>query len=267
MRPGAGYRPDTLATHDGPASRVLGSLPGPPVDSGGGPGRFLAAIGGVGFQGYTESCVAWSLVECIALRAAALGLAVPRGSELALYALARQLALAILGTPDAPLEDRGSEPSVAVRALRLYGLPTQASRPWDPDHILDRVTLGELESGDGTLPLFVQGFHRIDDTGDDRVRAVHVALASDRPVALAVCSLLGSFQAPEGVLSAPVEPRSPDHMVELVDWRRNSQDRLEFQLLNHWGTQWADGGLVWVDESFVGAASDLFIVDVKGTTP
>jgi hypothetical protein len=265
-RPGAGYRPDTLATHDGPASRVLGSLPGPPVDSGGGPARFLAQIGGVGFQGYTESCVAWTMVECIALRAAALGLAVPRGSELALYALARQLALAILGTPDAPLEDRGSEPSVAVRALRLYGLPAQASRPWDPDHILDRVTLGELESGDGTIGLFVDGFHKIDDVGDDRVRAVHVALASDRPVALAVTSLRGDFQDPEGrVLSALPEYRDVDHMVELVDWRRSAQGGLEFQLLNHWGPQWNNGGTCWVDESFVAASADLFIVDVKGT--
>ena len=265
MRPGAGYRPDTLAIHDGPASRVLGSLPSTVGDTGG-PGRFLAQIGGVGFQGYTESCVAWSLVECVALRAAALGLATPRGSELALYALARQLELALRGTPDAPLEDHGSEPSVAVRALRLYGIPSQTSRPWDPDRILDRVTLGELESGYGTLPLFVQGFHKIDDVGDDRVRAVHVALASDRPVALAVTSLRGDFQDPQGrVLSALPEYRDVDHMVELISYRRSATGAREFELLNHWGPQWNNGGTCWVDESYIASTDDLYIVDVKGT--
>lgn len=267
IRSGTGFQPDTHATHDGSARDFLGAQQGTP----GGPVRFLASIGGVGDQQQTESCVGWSFVECIALRAAALGLSLPRGSELGVRNLALELELVALGTPGLALTDRGAQPSLAVQGIRQFGLPSQAAFPFDPAQAARRLGLGDLESADKTVPLFVKGFYGITDDGDARITQIRQALAADIPVALAVYSGSAAFQAPNdpdmnptsrGIIGAPLSYRSPDHMVELVDVRDGDQGA-EFLILNHWGRQWGTDGLAWCDESLVQVSSALYVIDIE----
>lgn len=165
MRLGTGFKPDTDATHDGSARDFLGAQRITP----GGPVRFLDAIGGVGNQGATSTCVGWAFVECIALRAAALGLSLPRGSELGVRNLALELEAVANGKAGAPITDTGCQPSLAVQGIRQYGLPTQAAFPFDPAHSTDRLTLSQLEAADKLVPLFVRGFYGITDTGESRI--------------------------------------------------------------------------------------------------
>ena len=257
---GLGFARDTVATHDGSATPLLrAALRGcsdtiRPVD-------FLTAIGGVGDQGQTESCVGWTFVEVVALRARALGLDLPRGSELGVWALARQLAGQAEGFTQRYLHDEGAQPSLAVRGLREYGMPSQASLPWDPSGVTKKVSLGMLEAADATVPLLVHGFFGITTSGEEKLDEITAALRTGHPVAIAVCASTSEFQN-AGPTTPPLpawdQSLAPDHMVSLVDYDTDGN----FLLLNHWGASWGNGGLAWVSSAFVAGAADLFVVDV-----
>src|ERR1019366_6210214 len=119
---------------------------------------YLAQIGGVQNQQQTEKCVGFSIVSCIALRAAALDLTLPRGSELAVVAIAQQLEMMGEGTPNAPLLDNGCSPALAVQGIRRFGLPSQASFPFDVTRTAEKIDVSELEDADRTIGLFVHEF-------------------------------------------------------------------------------------------------------------
>ena len=253
---GFGFRPDTRLTHDGDAGAFLAGL-----SSTRAPIAFLAQVGGVLNQGQTETCVGQAFKRAIELRAAGAGFAIPPGSALAIRNVALQLDQVAAGTADEDLVDEGCSPSVAVAGIRQFGFPLETAFPFSAEHAADKVTLGELESADRWLPLFVDQFRGIVATGDARLVQVRAALAGGMPVPLAVNASRGAFQTPgSGPIDAPAPGTKTDHMVQLVDFREDGG----FLLLNSWGTGWGDSGLKWVTPAFVQAADHLFVVELGG---
>jgi hypothetical protein len=258
---GRGFRPDTLVTHDGSADAYLGTAA---PSAGKRLVDYLPSIGGVGNQGSTESCVGFAFRETIGLRAAALGLSVPLGSALGIYAGTRQLEQAFGKVTDQPLTDSGSSPALAVEFIRRFGLPSEAAFPFDAAKVCDKLTLADLETADKTVPLFVRGFYAITSEGDALIAQCKQAIDTLHPVALAVCSATGDFEAGNGIIDAPPTPRTTDHMIELIDHREGANGT-EFLILNHWSTAWRQGGMAWCTSAFVQAANNFFVIDIGAT--
>jgi Papain family cysteine protease len=259
MRYGLGFRADVHATHDGDAGAFLASASA----AAGRPSQYLDQVGGVLDQGQTETCVGQAFKRAIDLRAAALGLSLPSSSALAIRNLALQVEQRLDGVSGQPLTDVGCQPSLAVQAIRTYGLPSEAAFPFDPAHTTDKLTLSELEDADKRVGVFVRQFRGITATGSDRIVQVRQALDAGMPVVLAVNGSTPEFQSYQGggLLTAWTQGRT-DHMVELIDF---SDDGL-FDLLNSWGPSWGAGGRASVDGPFVQASDHLFVVDI-GATP
>lgn len=262
MSYGAGFRPDTYAKPVHVASALLGA-----ATPAGRPISYLSQIGGIKNQGQTETCVAFTFVECIALRAAALGITTPRGSETGVYTLSLQLEQAFQGDTSQPLVDMGSQPALAGQGIRSFGVPSSLIRPFDPVDVTRKLSFADLLLADATLPLVVSGFAGISEGGDARVAKVVQALGTGIPVALSVPASSSEFESPDGqVLTAPTTWKADNHMVQLVDFRPKvslaSVGTYEFLIMNHWGPNWASQGLAWCDESFVQYSESLFIVDL-----
>lgn len=257
MTYGLGFRRDTHATHDGDAAAYLASAP----NSGKRPAAYLDQVGGVLDQEQTSTCVGQAIKRAVDLRAAALGLTIPSGSATAIRNLALELEAKLDGT-SSPLTDVGCEPSLAVQALRTYGLPSETACPFGPDTLTRPITLAELEDADKRVTIFVRQFRGVAATGDDRIVQVRQALDAGLPVILAVRASTPEFQGYQGGLLTAWTQGGTDHMVQLVDY----SDDGRIVLLNSWGEAWGAGGCALVDGSFVKAADHLFIVDI-GATP
>lgn len=89
------------------------------------------------------------------------------GSEQALYGLARQ----IVAGPDAPLRDEGSIPREAIKAMRRWGIVSEAL--WNPDDVNERLPVDVLHEG-AAFP--VSTYHRVDGLEDEVIEQLCSAL-------------------------------------------------------------------------------------------
>lgn len=254
FRPGRGFRADSHVSTATPYVGQIGAVPGLPdyLEA------YLQDIGGVDDQEETSACVGFSFEEAIALRAAALGLKLPRGSALGCYSLGRCEEQRFDGT-SGPLTDNGSQPSLVVQGITEVGLISRDAWPFDSATVNNRPTLEQIEGAGATVPIVVNGFHMIMEFGAARLARIRQALDASCPVPLVVTAD-GAFQqaGPSTTLTAPAKV-DLDHMVTLISYDRIGR---RFRILNHWGKTWADSGLVWVDEGFVLASGNLYLIDV-----
>jgi Papain family cysteine protease len=212
----------------------------------------------------TSACVGEASARVISVRCAAMGTPIPYPSILGIYGGARTLGLA---TPDAPLEDTGSQPYLAVQWMQKYGVASEAQYPFDPAKVNDKLTLDEL--GDAAAFL-INGIYRIDATGADRVAEVQQALAANHPVMLGV-EVDQAFEDynGKGAVTAP----NPDgflggHMLPLIGYQTSTAGAVTFRGVNSWNTSWGDNGFFWADSAWLEDpnAGDFYIMTVNAQT-
>jgi C1A family cysteine protease len=218
-------------------------------------------------QGGIGSCVANATSEAVEYLyrqpAGADGHAAdPILSRLFLYAVARRLE----GTPLG--EDSGCEVRDAMRALRVFGVPTEEAWPYDTSKFAelppqDAFTLAALHRA-------VTYYRIAAMPGASMIDKIRDALAEGYPV-------VGGFSVPSNMSSdhaastgevlfpAPLEGFSGGHSVLFVghdDARALGPDAGALTFQNSWGSGWGDKGRGYLPYRFVteGLAADFWTV-------
>ena len=158
----------------------------------------------------------------------------------------------------APIDDRGSVPSVVMQALTDWGAPSEASWPFDPSTVNADPDLAELEAAD---VFKIRGFYRIDTFGAERLDEIMLAIAAGHCCAFAV-SVDRAFEDwnGRGTIGAPTGPSLGGHYL-LADEFTTTASGLVVTGPNSWSSSWGDGGLFHGDESFIAGWSSIYIVD------
>lgn len=213
-------------------------------------------------QGPSSSCVGFAFARGIQLRCAKLGTPIVRPSATAIYTSALAIERKLYGKPSDHLQDRGSQPYLAVQGMVEWGIPADSQWPvggFDPDKVTDEPTLDMLQNAS----LFeLQQYYRIDTEGSTRLDDIRRAISEGYPVVIGaqVDKAFEQYNG-RGVLTA-ANPNElvGGHMTCLVGW---TEDGL-FRWINSWGNGWGDGGMFTTDEAYLTAATvnDIYALQV-----
>lgn len=250
-----GFRKDTRVFPSGPIHTLIGGhpvrdLPPPPAEAQLLEPLIRSALGGVQDQQQCSGCVGFTFSDVIGLRMAYLGSPIPLRSGLGIYTIARaeERRDPLNGeSVTTPLTDGGSEPGLAVQGLIAYGAPSAEIWPYDPDRINAEPGWTRLEGASACL-LPQDGYRAITESGGDFLTACRQMLAQGIPIP-AAWDIDQAFEdaGPSTVVTAP-DPSNllGGHAISIIGYRPG-----QWRILNHWGSSWADGGMVWADDSFV----------------
>lgn len=258
---GKGYHPDTHdKSADLSARALFGAIMRLPAEY-----SLESFMVGIYDQLQTSSCVGWAFAQAVMLRCAVVGTPIGLPSPEAIYLIARALERKLLGLTAAqsPLQDNGSQPSLAVQGMAELGIPSNLAWPFDPSTINTEPNLEELEVASAFK---MQGAYRINSDGDQRVQDVKQAISSGYPVAIGtqVDQAFEDYSGGSAIITAPNPAHLlGGHMMHLVGYRSDGA----FRGVNQWGGSWGDRGLYWADASFVMSQylSDIYVITVGAT--
>ena len=216
-------------------------------------------VPGILDQGGTSSCVAHAIAGAIHTAEAHAGLPVALVSRRALYYQSRRY-----HDERRFLRDSGTYNRTCVKALAAYGVPDERHFPWRPLRINQRPGWQALRYAH---PRRGGEYLRIFETGSQRVLAVRAALAAGHPVIFGT-ALADSFLhsggpdligLPTGPADGPIVGR---HAMYLTGYRTAETGRIEFRVVNSWGTGWRDHGRAWLTSDYLAwsQTDDLWIV-------
>ena len=215
-------------------------------------------------QGPTSSCVGWAFAQAIRLRCAVAGTPIPMPSSVAVYTggRAEERKLAGLTPEQSPLQDNGTQPSLAVAGMGFIGVPSMTAWPFDPATINDEPNFQELEVASAFK---LTGIARVQSTGSQRIADIQQAISSGYPVAIGT-QVDQAFEAYNG--QGIIQPPNPNallggHMMHLVGYRADGS----FRGVNQWGTAWGDSGLYWASSEWVASnyLTDAYILTCNAT--
>lgn len=209
-------------------------------------------------QDQTNSCVANATIAAIELRYRLRGAMPPRLARRGAYVLARALAR---GDTATPLTDDGCYPRMMFKAGKNVGFPLESFAPFSVDKIDEELDWKTLQDASAHR---ITGWYRSDVYGAARIGQIRQALANNYPVVFGAAVGPSFMDAGPHTVVMPEEPEKVrgGHMVTIVGYRTSNSGRVEFLILNSYGTGYADGGFVWVDESFVTdpRSSDFYVI-------
>lgn len=250
-----GHLPDPPDPRDRPLGALLGAVNVGALPSEVDLRRFVLEVYD---QGESNSCVANALVAAIELRYRLRGAMPPRLSRRGAYVIARALARA--STSD-QLTDDGSYPRMMFKGARNVGFPLESFAPFDVSKINEELDWQALQDASAHR---ISGWYRCDVFGADRVAQVRQALAKGYPVVFGAAVGDAFMQATGRDVVMPEDPERVrgGHMLTAVGYRALASGRVEFLILNSYGTSYADRGFVVVDESFLTdpRTSDIYVV-------
>jgi len=212
----------------------------------------------------TSSCVGWAFAQAVQLRCAVAGTPIPMPSPEAIYVAGRaeERKLAGLTPAQSPLQDNGTQPSLAVAGMGEIGIPSMTAWPFDPATINDEPNLEELEVASAFK---LTGIARVQSTDSQRLADIRQAISSGYPVAIGtqVDQAFEDYNG-KGLIQAP-DPNAllGGHMMHLVGYRADGA----FRGVNQWGTSWGDSGLYWASPEWVMSSflSDAYILTCNAT--
>lgn len=101
------------------------------------------------------------------------------------------------------------------------------------------------------VPFKITGYHRvfkINDTNNLKIRAVKKSLAEGKPVVIGMNTPDSFDEAEEEEIWQPVESSNQTytgHAMTVIGYNDNREGGA-FELQNSWGTDWGNGGYIWV---------------------
>lgn len=200
----------------------------------------------IGDQGSSNSCVGWAVATAAYMRASiAKTPKLRRPSAMALYGLGRAM---LAGSPSEPLIDLGSQPRMVLAAAVRWGLVAEERWSFDISKINQRPSWAALDSGVG---FDLQDYSWIMTNGDQRVADMQAALANGYPIILSIVVDDGvdKSRADNGwLIGEPFGDIRGNHMVTIIGYRTVG-GRVDFQMINSWGTGWGDGGRAWLTDA------------------
>jgi hypothetical protein len=251
---GKGYVKDIHDVRDWSLRKLFGAMRAPAVPT----ATLEQFVDVVRDQGQTSCCVGFAFARAVQLRCAAMGVPIQWPSPSAIYTEARAYELS---SPTADLTDTGCAPRDAIKGMAEWGIPTDASWPFDPATIDDKPDLGELEAASAAV---LHDYFRIDTLGAERVLDVRSALSQGYPVAIGV-EVDNAFEAyaGTGAVTAP-DPANllGGHMLCLVGYQTNANGTTRVRGVNSWSVNWGDRGFFWADEAWLTDtnATDLWVI-------
>jgi hypothetical protein len=160
-----------------------------------------------------------------------------------------------------PLSDDGAQPNQVFRAVNEFGVRAMVplrDRFSDADEatINDEPKLGDLEAESLSAAIRDYGIFSL---GAARVDDVALAIATGKPVTIAIAGGSDAFQAYSGgVLPALHAPL--DHYVVLLGYETLASGHRVFHGRNSWGTGWGENGNFRLSEAALAELSDLVAV-------
>ncbi len=193
-----------------------------------------------------NSCVGEAPAAAIEIVERQAGLSSQPVSSAAIYGIARHLHTDV----DEKLRDTGTYPRLAAKAVKAFGVVPASEWPRDKRHIGKRVPFriaAKAHGRRGASYVFLQSTH--DALLDEIVRC----LRAGYPVAYG-SRVTKAYTKDDGpiVVGRPNsdEPIAGGH-YQLIVGVRMRNGRFEFRVLNSWGTDWRDGGFVWIDQDYI----------------
>jgi len=218
-------------------------------------------------QGQTGSCVAQSVVKSLenlerqklcaqqGLQPSQLGPEDHKNlSALALYYLCREKM-----TPSRVSEDTGTYVSLACDCLRLFGVCTEESWPFDPRKVFEAPSIMAMREA---YDHKISAYYRIRSTGQDRVDNVIAALRSRHPVVYGTEVGENWIRYRAGQVLGRPDAAQGAHATHLVGW---DQARAVFIGENSWGRQWGDDGYYLMAPEVIAAPTSLDFWVVTGS--
>ncbi|MFA9262919.1 MAG: C1 family peptidase [Undibacterium sp.] len=161
-----------------------------------------------------------------------------------------------------PLEDEGSRPNQAMRALTEWGIPLLSKRPDDDDTVNDEPTLDEIESA---AKFRVKGQYEIKGYGKDRIDQIKNALAQGFPLCFAVM-VDTAFEEWDG--RSPIGLPDPadilgGHYLCAMGYDTTHSGLIEVKFMNSWGVKWGSRGVGHGNEDFIRGMASIYAMDIE----
>ncbi len=251
---GVGWKRDVFDARDWKARMLFGAplrLPADALD-------LVRFVDRPNDQGDSSSCVGQAIGKAIHVRLRKLGVFDMEPSCLGIYTTARRIGLA---NPASKLEDEGCYPRDAMKGINLIGVSKEEAWPFDLARVNAELPFDVLQ---GAARFSVFSWYRIDAWGASRPSAVAQALSKGYPVVFGMELWEAFFDYREGTITGVVGKDSGGHMMLIVGYRTRFDGKMEFLLLNSWGTTWGEAGYAWLHEDLVAnqRASDFNVIQV-----
>lgn len=227
---------------------------------------FLTHMGDPFYQSPFGSCVAQAVAKGIYASHMQQGVIEPEPiSRMALWYLAR----AIIGNQ---YEDKGCHIRDAFKVLNRLGFCPESAWPYNravgSDRTYDKMppTMAFRDAYDqragGSKPVC---YHRITQTGDDRLQAIREAIATGRPVIFGtkVTKDFTRNKLPSGPIDPPDgEPIAGGHAMVVAGYSQYG-----FEILNSWGSGWGSNGWCVFSNEYIKdpRTRDLWVVKAAPT--
>ena len=208
-------------------------------------------------QGGTNSCVAQAFAGGIQVAEKFRGIDSVTPSRLFMYANSRLLHGAIRF-------DFGTYLRHCAKMLNRLGVPNEQHWKWSTNsmHINRRPSWAASMRAH---PRMGGKYHRIFDTGDDRIMAIRASIQAGLPVAFGM-QVRESFLSGDGPSVIRNETVNGDdivggHAMLIVGYKNSYEHGPVFQVRNSWGPGWRDRGYCWLTRDMVETlARDLWVI-------
>lgn len=192
-------------------------------------------------QKFSSACVGFATAGAAYARLRLAGYEVGRFSPLAIYTEARQL-------EGGALEDGGCFPSMAMRAVRKFGLVSESVWPFDEHY--EKLVLAEVPFDVFAVgsQFCVTAFSRIADEGERRVQACIASLLAGHPVLLGmqVGKEFEAYQRGRGPVGVETGEDTGGHMTFLTGYEEDGE---VFVGCNSWSRAWGDNGFYRISKA------------------
>jgi len=196
------------------------------------------------------SCVAWTFTDISEIL---LGIEMTKGLDATTNPIVPKLSAMFLywccrSAMGKINEDTGTYLRLAARQLRNVGICPEETWPYDVEKF--REDPG-LEARNIASDNRLDSFYAINSTGKDRLNDIDLAINANHPVAFGT-TVGSNFRnpSPDDVIDTPSDSIG-GHAMSIVGRRRRANGKREYLWLNHWSSEWALNGTVWVTEEYV----------------
>lgn len=144
-------------------------------------------------------------------------------------------------------KDEGTYIHNAFDSIQRLGVCPETDWPYKTGSVFAQPPLRAYKTANDNQ---INGFYRIDASGDQRLRDIEAAVRANHPVVFGtgVSSAFTSAFNDDTVWDTPNKSIG-NHAMIVVGVRRNPT--LEFYVRNSWGTSWGRDGHCWMDANYL----------------